>query len=45
MKQDAYILYKPVRRNFKSTCNPVYVGGIDQQVQLDLADMQSMQKV
>ena len=42
MKQDAYTLHKPVRRNFKR--NSVIVGGIDQQWQMDLADMQSMQK-
>ena len=42
MTQDAYTSHKPVRRHFKR--NQVYVGGIDQQWQLDLADMQSMQK-
>ena len=44
MKQDAYTLYKPVRRNFKR--NRVIVGAIDQQWQMDLADMymQSMQR-
>ena len=42
MKQDAYTLHKPMRRNFKR--NRVIVGGIDQQWQMDLADMQSMQK-
>ena len=42
MKQDAYTLHKPVRRNFKR--NRVIVGGIDQHWQMDLADMQSMQK-
>ena len=42
MKQDAYTLHKPVLRNFKR--NRVIVGGIDQQWQMDLADMQSMQK-
>jgi transposase InsO family protein len=42
MKQDTYTLHKPVRRNFKR--NRVIVGGIDQQWQLDLADMQTMQK-
>ena len=42
MKQDAYTLHKPMRRNFKR--NWVIVGGIDQQWQMDLADMQSMQK-
>ena len=42
MKQDAYTLHKPIRRHFKR--NRVIVGGIDQQWQMDLADMQSMQK-
>jgi transposase InsO family protein len=42
IKQDAYTLHKPVRRHFKR--NRVIVGGIDQQWQTDLADMQSMQK-
>jgi hypothetical protein len=42
MKQDAYTLHTPMRRHFKRNC--VIVGGIDQQWQMDLADMQSMQK-
>ena len=42
IKQDAYTLHKPVRRNFKR--NRVLVDGIDEQWQLDLADMQSMKK-
>ena len=42
MRQDTYTLHKPIRRNFKR--NRVIVGGIDQQWQMDLADMQSMQK-
>ena len=42
MKQDAYTLHKPMRRHFKR--NRVIVGGIDQQWQMDLADIQSMQK-
>ena len=42
MKQDAYTMHKPMRRHFKR--NRVIVGGIDQQWQMDLADMQSMQK-
>ena len=42
MKQDTYTLHKPMRRHFKQ--NRVIVGGIDQQWQMDLADMQSMQK-
>ena len=42
MKQDAYTLHKPIRRHFRR--NRVMVGGIDQQWQMDLADMQSMQK-
>ena len=37
MKQDAYTLHKPIRRHFKR--NQVIVGGIDQQWQMDLADM------
>ena len=41
MKQDTYTLHKPMRRHFKR--NRVIVGGIDQQWQMDLADMQSMQ--
>lgn len=43
MSQDTYTLHKPVHRNFKR--NRVMVGGIDQQWQMDLADMQSMQKL
>ena len=43
MKQDTYTLHKPIRRRFKR--NRVMVGGIDQQWQMDLADMQSMQKL
>ena len=42
MKQDTYTLHKPIRRRFQR--NRVMVGGIDQQWQMDLADMQSMQK-
>ncbi len=42
MKQDTYTLHKPMRHNFKRNC--VIVGGIDQQWQMDLANMQSMQK-
>ena len=42
MKQDAYTLHKLIRRHFKR--NRVIVDGIDQQWQMDLADMQSMQK-
>ena len=42
MKQDAYTLHKLVRRHFKR--NRVIVGGIDERWQMDLADMQSMQK-
>jgi transposase InsO family protein len=42
MKQDTYTLHKPMRRHFKQ--NRVIVGGIDQQWQIDLADMPSMQK-
>ena len=40
MVQDAFTLHKPVRRNFKRNC--VLVSGIDEQWQLDLADMQSL---
>ncbi len=43
MKQDTYILHKPIQRNFKR--NRVIVGGIDEQWQMDLADMQSLQKL
>ena len=42
MKQDTYTLHKPIRRHFRR--NRVIVGGIDYQWQMDLADMQSMQK-
>ena len=42
MKQDTYTLHKAIRRRFRR--NRVMVGGIDQQWQLDLADIQSMQK-
>ncbi len=42
MKQDTYTLHKPMHRNFKR--NRVIIGGIDEQWQMDLADMQSMQK-
>ena len=42
MKQDTYTLHKTIRRRFKR--NRVMVGEIDQQWQMDLADMQSMQK-
>ena len=42
MGQDTYTLHKPMRRHFRR--NRVIVGGIDQQWQMDLADMQSMQK-
>ena len=42
MKQDTYTLHKPIQRNFKR--NRVIVGGIDQQWQIDLADMQSLRK-
>jgi transposase InsO family protein len=42
MKQDTYTLHKPVRRNFRK--NRVIVGGIDEQWQMDLAEVQSLQK-
>ena len=42
MKQDTYTLHKPKRRHFRR--NRVIVGGIDHQWQMDLADMQCMQK-
>ena len=40
MGQDTYTLHKPARRNFKR--NRVIVRGIDEQWQMDLADMQSL---
>ena len=40
MKQDTYTLHAPARRNFKR--NRVIVGGIDEDWQLDLADVQSL---
>jgi hypothetical protein len=40
MSQDAYTLHKPARRNFKR--NRVFVRGIDEEWQMDLADMQSL---
>ena len=42
MGQDTYTLHKPARRNFKR--NRVIVGGIDEQWQMDLADMQSLKE-
>ena len=42
MEQDAYILHKPIQRHFRR--NRVIVSGIDDLWQMDLADMQSMQK-
>ena len=42
LKQDAYTLHKPLRRNFKR--GRVYVGGIDEQWQMDLADVQSLKQ-
>ena len=42
MKQDTYTLHKPIRSHFRR--NRVIVGGIDHQWQMDLADMQPMQK-
>ena len=42
MEQDAYTLHKPIQRHFRR--NRVLVGGIDELWQMDLADMQSMQK-
>ena len=42
MKQDTYILHKPIGHRFRR--NRVIAGGIDEQWQMDLADMQSMQK-
>ena len=42
MSQDTYTLHKPARRNFKR--NRVIVGGIDEQWQTDLADMQSLKQ-
>ena len=40
--QAAYSLHKPARRHFSR--NPTVVGGIDQQWQADLADMQAIAK-
>ena len=40
MKQDTYTLHAPARRHFKR--NRVIVGGIDEEWQLDLADVQSL---
>ena len=40
--QNAYTLHKPTRRNFKR--NRVIVGGIDEEWQMDLADVQSLKK-
>ena len=42
MSQDTYTLHKPARRNFKR--NRIIVGGIDEQWQMDLADMQSLKQ-
>ncbi|XP_028397219.1 uncharacterized protein LOC114521028 [Dendronephthya gigantea] len=42
MEQDTYTLHKPVRRNFKR--GRVITGNIDQFWQMDLADLQSLQK-
>ena len=41
-KQASYSLHKPARKNFKR--NPTVVGGIDQQWQADLADMQAISR-
>ena len=40
--QASYSLHKPARKHF--TRNPTVVGGIDQQWQADLADMQAIAK-
>ena len=42
MKQDAYTLHKPIRQRFRK--NRVIVSGIDEQWQMDLTEMQSMQR-
>ena len=42
MSQDTYTLHKPARRIFKR--NRVIVGGIDDEWQMDLADMQSLKQ-
>ena len=42
MKQDTYILHKPVRRHLKR--NRVVVGGLDSMWQADLAEMQTMKE-
>mgnify|MGYP000140966385 FL=1 len=41
-KQASYSLHKPARKNF--TRNPTIVKGIDDQWQVDLADMQSLSR-
>ncbi|GIY85182.1 hypothetical protein CEXT_30161 [Caerostris extrusa] len=40
--KDSYTLHKPARRNFKK--NRVIVGGIDEQFQADLLDLQSIKQ-
>ncbi|GIY69298.1 uncharacterized transposon-derived protein F54H12.3 [Caerostris darwini] len=40
--KDSYTLHKPARRNFKK--NRVIVGGIDEQFQADLSDLQSIKQ-
>ena len=42
MRHDTYTLHKPARRNFKR--NRVIGGGIDEEWQMDLADMQSLKQ-
>ena len=42
LSQDTYTLHKPARRNFRR--NRVIVGGIDEEWQMDLADMQSLKQ-
>ena len=42
LSKDTYTLHKPARQNFKR--NHVIVGGIDEQWQMDLADMQSLKQ-
>ena len=41
-RQASYILHKPSRKNFKR--NQTVIGGIDQQWQADLADMQALSR-
>ena len=44
MGQDTYTLHSPARRNFKRNRVIGGGGGIDEQLQIDLADMQSLKQ-